>query len=63
MDSLRPGHTGQMEELRMDHEQIQTFVRFLHDLEGLCVIVRDVQSAQESRMDRVKTVLIALETR
>ena len=34
---LRPGHTGQTERLRMDREQIQTFARFLRDLEGLCV--------------------------
>ena len=47
----------------MDRKQIPTFARFLRDLEGLCVVVRDVQSAHKSRMDCVRTALIALETR
>ena len=51
-----PVHTGQMEGLRMDREQIPTFVRFGG-------VVRDVQSAHDSRTDRVRTALIALETR
>ena len=39
------------------------FCTILRDLEGLCVVVCDVQSAHESRTDRVRTALIALETR
>ena len=54
--SLRPGHMGQMEGLRMDREQIPTFARFGG-------VVRDVQSAHESRTDRIRTALIVLETR
>ena len=46
----------------MDREQIPTFARFLHDLQGLCVFVRDVQSAHESRMDCIRTALISFET-
>ena len=37
--------------------------RLLRDLDRLCVVVRDVQSAHESRTDRVRTALIALKTR
>ena len=47
----------------MDREQIQTFAQVLSDLDGLCVVVCDVQPAHESRTNRVRTVLIALETR
>ena len=43
--------------------QIPAFARILRDLDRLCVIVRDVQSAHESRTDRVRTALIALKTR
>ena len=46
----------------MDREQIQTFARVLRVLEGLCVVVVDVQSVHESRTDRVRMALIALET-
>ena len=46
----------------MDCEQIPTFVRVLRDLEGLCVVMHDVQSAHESYTDCIRTVLIALET-
>ena len=63
MHALRPGNTGQTEGLRMDREQIPTFARVLRDLEGLCVVVRNMQSAHESRTDRVRTALISLETR
>ena len=40
----------------MDREQIPTFARFGG-------VVHDVQSAHKSRTDRVRTALIALETR
>ena len=58
-----PGHTGQTEGLRMDREQIQTFARFLRNLEGLWMVVCDVQSEHKSHTDQVRTALIALETR
>ena len=47
----------------MDREQIPTFARLLRDLEGLFVVVRDMQSVHKSRTDRVRTALIALKTR
>ena len=47
----------------MDREQIPTFARVLRDMEGLCVVVRDVQSEHESRTVRIRTALISLETR
>ena len=43
----------------MDREQIPIFVRVLRDLEVLCVVVRDVQSAHESRTDRIRTALVS----
>ena len=61
--SNRPGHTGPTDELRIDRDQIPAFARVLRDFEGLCVVVRDVQSAHETRTDRVRTALIALKTR
>ena len=60
---LTAGSHSPTEGLRMDREQIPTFARFLHDLEGLCVVVCDVQSAHKSGTDRVRMALIALETR
>ena len=47
----------------MDRKQIPTFEQVLRDLEGLCVVVPDMQSAHESRTDHVRMALIALETR
>ena len=44
--TLRPGHTGPTDGLRNDREQIPAFARVLRDLDRLCVVVRDVQSAQ-----------------
>ena len=63
VSGLRPGHTGPTDELRIDRDQIPAFARVLHDLDRLCVVVRDVQSAHESLTDRVRTALIALKTR
>ena len=60
---LRPGHTGPTDELRIDRDQIPAFARVLRDLDRLCVVVRDVQSAHETRTDRVGMALIALKTR
>ena len=47
----------------MDREQIPIFARVLRDLEVFCVVVRDMQSAHETRTDRVRTALVSLETR
>ena len=60
---LRPSHTGQTEGLHTDREQIPILARVLRDLDGLCVVMRDMQSEHESRMDCVRTALISLETR
>ena len=53
---LRPGHTGQMEGLQTNPDFCASFTRFGG-------VVRDVQSAHESRTDRIRTVLVSLETR
>ena len=55
--------TGPTDELRIDHEQIPAFMRVLRNLEGLCVVVFDVQCAHESRTNCIRTALIALKTR
>ena len=52
-----------MDGLRIDREQIPVFARVLRDLDQLCVVVCDMQSAHKSRTNHIGITYESRKTR